>query len=117
MGSPIDVLVRLLGDASSLNSALDNGGKSVSAFGKSIDIGGAAKLAGMATVAGTVAIAISEVTSQAAEDEAQQGRLTAAIQAAGAATGDYTGQVNAAIEAGQSRAFTDTQTRDALCRW
>jgi len=68
----------------------------------------------MATLAGGVALAIADMTQAAAADQAEQNRLTAAIQAAGAATGDYNAQVEAAITAGQDRAFSDTQTRDAL---
>ena len=64
----VDLLVRVLGDAASLNSALDSGGKSVSAFGKSIDIGGAAKLAGMATLAGGVALAIADMSRRHRQD-------------------------------------------------
>jgi hypothetical protein len=112
--STVDLLVRVGGDVAGLNSALGEGGKSVSAFGKSVDLGGVAKLAGMATVAGGVALAIADMTQAAAADQAEQARLTAAIQAAGAATGDYAAQVDAAIVAGQDRAFSDTQTREAL---
>jgi hypothetical protein len=50
----------------------------------------------------------------AAEDEAEQIKLTAAIAAAGAATAESTAQVEAAIAAGQARAFTDSEVRAGL---
>jgi hypothetical protein len=68
----------------------------------------------MATVAGGVALAIADMTQQAAADQAEQLKLTTAIEAAGAAHGDYATQVEKAITAGQDKAFSDTQTRDAL---
>ena len=58
--------------------------------------------------------AIAAMTTAAAEDRAEQEKLEAAVAAAGAATATSTDQINAAIEASQARAFTDSETRDAL---
>ena len=74
----------------------------------------ATKLLPVAAAAGAVALAVSEMTNAAAEDAAQQARLEAAVKAAGAATGDYTTQIDDAITAGQAKAFSDDQTREAL---
>ena len=109
-GSPLDVVTRFVGDTSDLEAGAK---KATDAIG---GISPASLLMGATVVgAATVAVgAIVSMTQAAAEDEAQQARLEAAIQAAGAATGDYKKQVDDAIAAGQARAFTDTQTREAL---
>jgi len=112
-GRGLGVRVEIKGDAKQLSSELGGASDDVKGFG--LNIGGSAlKMAGFATAVGGAALVIADLTSAAAEDQAEQDRLTQAIIAAGAATGDYTKQVDDAISAGQDRAFTDTQTRDAL---
>jgi len=108
------LIVSIIGDASKLSSALGESDKKVSAFGKSIDIGGVAKVAAFAGVVGVAAGALVEMGQAAGADRAEAAKLDTAIRAAGAATGDYNAQVEAAITAGQARAFTDSQTREAL---
>jgi hypothetical protein len=71
-------------------------------------------VAAFAGVAGIAAGAIAEVTSAAADDQAEQARLEAAYKASGAAVGDWSATMNAGIQAAQDKAFTDTQARDAL---
>lgn len=109
----VGFVVEIIGDASKLAKELDQTEGKVGGFGGAIG-GSALKVAALAGVAAVAATAIASMTSAAAEDQAEQQRLEAAIKAAGAATGDYTKQVDDAIAAGQERAFTDTQTRDAL---
>ena len=104
----IGLKIEIVGDTGKLDKTLDQTQAKVGGFGA--DIGGTAlKVAGMATVAGAAALRSPIFTSAAAEDEAQQGRLESADQAAGAATGDYKAQVDAAISAGQDRAFSNDQ--------
>lgn len=111
--STVDIVTRFLADTSDLDKGSAQASKSVKGFGSDVlgSVGGIAAVAGVATVA---AIAIGEMTFAAAKDRDEQAKLTAAITAAGAATGDYNAQVDAAIVAGQARAFSDSQTRDAL---
>lgn len=108
------LIVSIVGDARKLNSALGDSEKRVGAFGKSIDLGMATKLAGVAGVAIIAGDALLTMGKAAGEDRREAQALDAAIRAAGAATGDYTAQVERAIVAGQDRAFTDTQSREAL---
>jgi len=108
------LIISIIGDASKLSGALGKADSNVQAFGKSIDLGMVAKVAGVASVAGLAASALFDMGKAAGQDRAEQQRLMTAIQAAGAAHGDYAAQVDAAIAAGQEKAFTDTQTRDAL---
>src|SRR4029077_12597413 len=69
---------------------------------------------GVVAGVGVAIAAIAGMTQAASEDAAEQAKLEQAITAAGAATATSTDQVNAAIAASQARAFTDTETRDAL---
>jgi hypothetical protein len=54
------------------------------------------------------------MTEAAAADRDEQAKLEQAIKAAGAATGDYAAEVEAAIAVGQDKAFSDSETRAAL---
>jgi len=109
-GNPLDVVTRFTSDVSGLQKGANDAKEAIGG------ISPAALLTG-ATIVGAAGLAvgaIASMTQAAAEDEAQQARLEAAIKGAGAATGDYKSQVDAAIAAGQAKAFTDTQTREAL---
>jgi hypothetical protein len=110
---PRTLLVEILGDASDLSKELGIATSDSQGFGGSL-LGTAAKVTAVtAAVAGTAA-AIKDMTNAAAEDQAEQARLEAALVAAGVATGDYATKVDDAIKAGQEKAFSDTQTREAL---
>jgi hypothetical protein len=109
----IALLVEVIGDTSKLVKSLDESGTEVKGFG-GISLQTAAKVsvvAGAAVAAGT---AIYGMAKAAGEDRAEQQKLAAAIDAAGASTANTTAQVEAAIAAGQDKAFTDTETREAL---
>jgi hypothetical protein len=108
------LIISIIGDASKLSKELGTADSKVSAFGKSIDLGVVAKGAALAGVVGIAADALFEMGKAAGEDRAEAAKLDQVIRSAGAATGDYTAQVEAAITAGQARAFTDSQTREAL---
>lgn len=110
----LDLLVRVIGDTKGLDDVLDKSTGKVNAFGKSFDLGGVAKLGAIAGVAGVAAVAIGDMTAAAAADRDEQAKLEQAVRAAGAATGDYVAQLDAAIAAGQAKAFSDTESRDAL---
>jgi hypothetical protein len=108
------LIISIIGDASKLSSTLGQADSKVSAFGKSIDLGVLAKGAALAGVVGIAADALVGMAQAAGQDRAEAAKLDQVIRSAGAATGDYTSQVDAAIAAGQERAFTDSQTREAL---
>lgn len=108
------LIISIVGDASKLGAALGDADHKVTAFGKSIDIGGVAKVAALAGGVTIAAAALFEMGKAAGQDRDEAAKLDTVIRAAGAATGDYTSQVEAAIAAGQERAFTDSQTREAL---
>jgi len=109
----VGLTVEIRGDTSKLDSALDSSKQSVGGFsgglGKS-----ALAIGAVATGVGAAAVAITGLTSAAAEDAAEQAKLEAVIRATGAATAESTAQVDAAIAAGQERAFTDSETRAGL---
>jgi phage-related protein len=109
----IGLVVEILGDASKLANTLDDTKGKAGGWASSIS-GSAVKVAAIAGVAGIAAGAIIEMTAAAAADRDEQAKLEQAIAAAGAATATSTAQVEAAIAAGQERAFTDSETRDAL---
>lgn len=107
------LVVDIVGDASKLQSSLKGASGDVGGFGSALG-GSATKIAAIAGVAGIAAVAIAGMTSAAAADRDEQNKLNAAIAAATGSTADYTTEVDAAIAAGQERAFTDSETRDAL---
>jgi hypothetical protein len=114
-GPAATIAVAIIGNADKLNAALNEGSAKVEGFAGSLGgLGGVLK--GAAIVGGVTAVgaAVVDLTKAAADDAAEQARLEQAIAAAGAATGDWAGQIDAAIAAGQSLAFTDTQIRDAM---
>lgn len=114
MSSPV-ISVAIVGDAKKLNAALDDASGQVQGFGAKLGgLGGAAAALGAAGAVVAVGAAVVDLTKAAAADAAEQARLEAAIAASGAATGDWKAQIDQAISAGQSLAFTDTEIRDAM---
>lgn len=110
---PVGLVVDIKGDTSNLDSALDKSSGKVGGFG---DVLGSLPIPALA-VAGAVtgaAAAVIALTDAAAADRDEQEKLNTAIVAAGAAHGDYTAQVDAAIEAGQAKAFSDSEVRAGL---
>jgi hypothetical protein len=110
---PVGLVVDIKGDASNLDAALGKSEGNVKGFGGVLgSVGPKALLAaGGVTIA---AAAVLELTSAAAADRDEQNKLEQAIKASGAAHGNWTEQVEAAITAGQDKAFTDSETRAAL---
>ena len=108
------LVVSIVGDARKLQSALGDAGKGVEVFGKQLDVGSLAMGAGIAGAAVVAGKALVDMTMAAAADRDEQEKLATAIRAAGAETATSTQQVEDAIAAGQARAFTDSQTREAL---
>ena len=107
------VVVKIIGDASSLAKATDQATSSVSGLKRGAG-GLALPLLGVAGVAATAAVALAKMTMAAAEDRDEQRKLETAIKAAGAATGDWEAETQAAIAAGQALAFTDSQVRAGM---
>ena len=104
-------------DVEKLGQAADKSNSFVSKMGGSfLDVtkiaGGFALGAGLTGAAGF----LKGAAQAAAEDEQSTMRLQAAVKALG---GDYDKQmasINAAISAGQKKAFTDDETRDAMVK-
>jgi hypothetical protein len=109
----LELVVRILGDASGLSKELDGASGKLGGFGGSA-LKTAAIVGGVATVAAGAALAIADMTTAAAEDAQEQDKLTQAIANATGSTIDYTATVDAAIAAGQDRAFTDSDVRAGL---
>jgi len=101
-------------DTTGLSKGLGAASGQVSAFGKSMDIGGVAAMAGVAGVAVIAGKALLDMGQAASQDRAEQDKLTAAVAAATGSQEDHTAAIDEAIAAGQEKAFTDTQTREAL---
>lgn len=112
MTTPLTVVLQA--DTSDLDAGLDKGAKGMEGFGSKVS--GGMLLAG-AAVAGAAVVAVSAIadwTQAAIDDAAEQEALALAIQNAGAATAESTAQVEAAIAAGQERAFTDSEVREGM---
>jgi hypothetical protein len=108
------LIISIVGDARKLTESLGQADAKVSGFGKSLDLGVLAKGAAVAGVVGIAANALWDMGKAAGEDRAEAAKLTQVIASLGAETSTTNAQVEAAIVAGQNRAFTDTQTREAL---
>jgi len=113
LGRGVGLVVSIVGDTKGLQKALGEAGSDVTGFGASA-LGTAAKVSVVAGVAVAAGAAIFGMAKAAASDRTEQQKLSAAISAVGAETASTTAQVDAAIAAGQDKAFTDSQTRDAL---
>jgi phage-related protein len=109
----VGLVVEIIGDASKLASELDKTEGKVGGLGSKIG-GSGVKIAAFAGVVGVAAVGMLALADAAAADRDEAAKLETVIKAAGAAHGDYAVQVEAAIAAGQEKAFTDSQTRAAL---
>lgn len=110
----IPLVIAIIGDTTKLAAGLGTAGKQVSAFGRTIDVGGVAKMAAFAGGAAIVVTGLLELADAAAQDVAEAAALEQAVTAAGGAIGSWKTDIDEAIAAGQALAFTDTQIRDAL---
>jgi hypothetical protein len=104
-GSAI-LAIKIIADSRDATKAFDETGKGLDQLGST--------MTSMAVPALAVVGAFGAMAVAAAADEAEQQKLTAAIAAAGAATAESTAQVEAAIVAGQARAFTDSEVRAGM---
>jgi len=109
----VSLVVGVVGDVSGLQKSLGDAGKDVKGFG-GISLATAAKVTVVGAVVVTAAEALYGLAKAADADRTEQKKLEAAITAAGAATGDYMTQVDAAIAQGQEKAFSDSETRAGL---
>jgi hypothetical protein len=109
----VGLVVEIIGDASKLAGGLGDAESKVGGFGSSF-AGSALKVAAFAGAAGIALNVIADLTTAAADDQAEQAKLEAAYKASGAAVGDWSATMNAGIQAAQDKAFTDTAARDAL---
>jgi hypothetical protein len=109
----VSLVISIVGDIAGLDKSLGDAGDSIKGIG-GISLKTAAQVSIVAGVAVAAGDAIWQMTEAADADRTEQMKLARAIDAAGAATATSTQQVEDAITAGQDRAFTDSQTRDAL---
>jgi hypothetical protein len=109
----VGLVIDIIGDATKFVQATDKAEQSAGGLGGILGSTAAkATLVGGAVVA--AGAALWGMAEGAAADRAEQEKLTAAIDAAGAATATSTAEVEAAIAAGQERAFSDSETREGL---
>lgn len=108
------LVVKIVGDTAGLNNAMGDATKSVDGFGGALGGLPIAKLAVGATVATAVAAGLWEVGKAGANAAAEEDAFAKAIAGAGAATGDWVKQSDAAIAAGQALAFTDSEVMAGL---
>lgn len=113
LGRGVALVVSIVGDTKGLEKSLGSAGSEVKGFGGDV-LGTVGKLTVVGGVALAAGAAIGAMAKAAADDRAEQNKLTAAIEAAGAATAQTTAQVDAAIAAGQEKAFSDSETREGL---
>lgn len=111
--SGLKLVVEILGDATGLGKATDTATGKLGGLDSMLG-GNAVKVAAVAGVVGIAAAGLWSMAEAADADRTEQQKLEAAITAAGAATATSNAQVDEAIAKGQDRAFTDSQTRDAL---
>jgi hypothetical protein len=107
------LIVEIIGDATKLDRSLGDVKEGVGGIGGMLG-GSTLKIAALAGGVTLAAGAILEMTSAAAADRDEQNKLATAIAAATNSTADYTTEIDAAIAAGQEKAFTDSDTRAAL---
>jgi phage-related protein len=98
--------IKIIADASQAVSELSKTGGKLEKFQSGI---GAAALPATAVVG-----ALGAMTVAAAEDAAEQKKLQKVYENATGSTDDYTSAIDAAIAAGQDKAFTDSDVRKGL---
>jgi len=113
LGRGVQLLISIVGETAGLQKAFGEAGEEVKGFG-GINLATAAKVSVVAGAAVAAGAAIWDMSKAAAADRDEALKLETAIAAAGAATATSTAQVEAAIAAGQQKAFTDSETREAL---
>jgi hypothetical protein len=104
------IKIKVDGDIKGWVDSLNDATKATTGF----SIPAIAGIAGVAGIAVEAGAKIAEFTKAAAEDRAEQEKLETVYKNTGAAVGDYTGQIDAAIQAGQDKAYSDTEVRGAL---
>lgn len=109
----VSLVVGVVGDISGLQKSMGEAGKEVKGFG-GISLATAAKVTVVGAAVVTAAEGLYTLAKAADADRTEQKKLEQAIISAGAATGDYMGQVDAAIAQGQEKAFSDSETRAGL---
>ncbi len=108
------VAVEIDGDAKGLDHALKESSKGLEIFGHDVTLKGVASVASLAGAAGIAASKIMDMTQAAAEDRDEVNKLEAVYLGAGAATEGYTQSIQAAIDAGAAKAFSDSEVRTGL---
>jgi len=113
LGKGVSLVVSILGDTKGLEKSLGSAGGEVKGFGGDLlGIAGKATLVGGAVIA--AGAAIGAMTKAAADDRDEQAKLAKVMDSVGELTDENTQKVNDAIAAGQDKAFSDTEQRNAL---
>lgn len=110
---PVGLQVKIGADVTGLTGALQAAAGGAGSFGEALK----ATVAQMnpAAAAGiAVADALVGMTEAAAADRDEQTKLNQLYADATGVTGDYTGAINAAIDAGAAKAFSDSEVREGL---
>ena len=108
------LIVNIDGDTSGLDDSINEASGGMEVFGKSVNLKGVASMTALAGAAGVAAAAVVKVTQAAAADRDETAALALTIENATGSTEDYTAATDAAIAAGQAKAFTDSEVRAGL---
>lgn len=113
-GNLLEIILRAKDEASGV---LEGAGQKLTGLQKATGLTQTAFGALSGATSAALVGALSDVANKAAEDQASQDRLAAAVQATGSAfADDLTPALDASIKKAQDMAFTDDQARDALTR-
>ena len=109
-----ELVVRITGDASSLNRALNQSADSTKRFSSGMQKAGrAAGVAGLA-IGGALVVGLTRATKGALEDEVAQGRLEQAFKRSGESLDKYSGQLEKAGKAAVAMGFNDEEAAQAV---
>jgi hypothetical protein len=105
-GAAATLVIKVVSDVQDATKGLEGVGSTVDKVSGTIG--------SLALPAAAVGTALLGMAKAASEDRDEANKLTKIIEEAGAAHGDYAKQVDDAIAAGQAKAFSDSESRDAL---
>jgi hypothetical protein len=111
---PTPLTVLLQADTKDLEAGLQKASGGFEVFGQKVSGGMLLAGAGIAAGAAVAVTAIADWTNAAAEDRAEQEKLMSAYGRLGVEQGKATEAINAAIDAGAAKAFSDSEVRAGL---
>lgn len=110
---PVGLQVKIGADVTGLTGALQAAAGGAGSFGEAIKLT-VAQMHPAAGAAIAVGDALVGMTKAAAEDRDEHNKLLQVYKNAAGAAGDYTGEIDAAVEAGAALAFSDSEVREGL---